>query len=45
MPLRIPYPTPAQIDQLILEIQHNSIIFPLDTDEFTVEELYLELRK
>ena len=34
MPLRIPPPLPAQVSQLVREIQHDTHIFPEDTDEF-----------
>ena len=34
MPLRIPYPIIAEMGSLIREIQHDSAIFPEDTDRF-----------
>lgn len=36
MPLRVPTITQVELTSLILEIQHNSHIFPEDTDEFVV---------
>lgn len=34
MPLRVPPPTQAEVDELLLEISHDTEIFPEDTDEF-----------
>ncbi len=36
MPLRVPSPTTEDMASLVLEIQHDSAIFPEDTDEFLV---------